>query len=395
MRSNTKLNLIGAYIYSFTAFFGITSLWVMYLGQQGLPLVLIGMCESIFHVGSFAFEVPSGILADRFGYKTVLIWGRLAAIISAMLMLLGHSFWWFAISFVISAFSYNLQSGSLEAFIYESLPAQGREASYARATSISATMTEIASASGAVLAGLFVHWHFAITYVIAIVVAAATAIMLFFLQEPQQTQPHQARQTIAAIVRGAWQVLRTNKLLRSLIMVDASISALGTGYYYYFQHVMSARHFSSWAISALMLVGAVVNVAAVQLSPWLQRHFSKAQLVSGICGLMALCLVLTAFTWLPGMLALYLISMGVVALLYPLFSSYYNALVPSAQRATLLSVASMMFSVIMIVSFPVTGWLVEKIGFNLANAILGIVLIAIMMPLIIRMLKQRGTVQNQ
>ncbi|WDF81907.1 MFS transporter [Lacticaseibacillus pabuli] len=385
MTINTKRNLIGAYIYSFTAFFGITSLWVMYLGQQGLPLVLIGMCESIFHVGSFIFEVPSGILADRFGYKTVLIWGRLAAIISALLMLIGHSFWWFAISFIISAFSYNLQSGSLEAFIYESLPVAGREGAYARATSMSATMTEIASASGAVLAGFFVHWHFNFTYIIAIAIAAATAMMLYFLQEPQRAGAPHERQGTTDIVRGAWQVLRTNKLLRNLIMVDASISALGTGYYYYFQDVMSVRHFSSWAISALMLAGAGVNVLAVQLTPWLQKHFTKAQLISGIGSLMALCLLLTGFHWLPGMLALYLLSMSIVALLYPLFSSYYNALVPSAQRATLLSVASMVFSIIMIVLFPLTGWLVDRLGFNLANALLGVALILIMVPLLVRL----------
>ena len=97
---HSKKNITLAYVYSFAAWFGITNLWVIYLGQQGLPLVQIGLCESIFHIASFCFEVPSGMLADRFSYKTVLYGSRIMAIISSVLMLIGHSFIWFAISFI-------------------------------------------------------------------------------------------------------------------------------------------------------------------------------------------------------------------------------------------------------------------------------------------------------
>jgi MFS family permease len=382
MRKNHNIGL--AYLYSATAYFGITSLWVVYLGQRGLPLVLIGLCESIFHVASFCFEVPSGVLADRFGYKRVLIASRLAAAFSSVLMLLGNSFWWFAASFIISAFSYNLQSGTLEAFVYESLPLATREASYAQATARVASITEITSTLGVVLAGAMVHWHFAWTYWIIVGLALLMGFALLAAVDVGK-RPREQRQTVRAIITTSLQVLRATPLLGKLMLVDAAMSAIATAYYYYFQHVMTARHFSGALVSGLMLTGAVVNVVAVQLTPFLQRRFSKSQLVRGICFVMTACLLLSYAHWLPGMLAMYLLIAGITALLYPLFNIYYNALVPSGQRATLLSVASLLFSLIMIALFPLMGWIITAIGFNLAFAGLGVVLLAGIVPTLRRL----------
>lgn len=71
----------------FLSFFGITSFWLLFLSQHGMTLWQIGVLESIFHGTSLLSEVPSGILADRFSYKTNLYVRRLASILSALLML--------------------------------------------------------------------------------------------------------------------------------------------------------------------------------------------------------------------------------------------------------------------------------------------------------------------
>ncbi|KRL04326.1 hypothetical protein [Liquorilactobacillus oeni] len=106
MKTKYQSNIANSYGYTFFSFFGITSLWVIYLQMKGLSLVKIGLCESIFHVASFIFEIPSGILADRLSYRFVLLCGRIVAIISALLMLFGNSFTFFGLGFVSSALSY-------------------------------------------------------------------------------------------------------------------------------------------------------------------------------------------------------------------------------------------------------------------------------------------------
>ena len=49
--------------------FGIATLWILYLTQQGMSMVEIGLLESVRQLTSLIFEVPSGVLTDRFSYK--------------------------------------------------------------------------------------------------------------------------------------------------------------------------------------------------------------------------------------------------------------------------------------------------------------------------------------
>ncbi|WP_340147175.1 MFS transporter [Lentilactobacillus rapi] len=160
MKIKYPTNIAKGYTYSFLSWFGITGLWVMYLQTKGLSLVEIGLCESIFHVASFIFEVPSGVLADRFSYRFDLFWGRVAAIVSALIMLFGQNFWLFAGGFVLNALSYNLQSGTIDALLYDSLIPAKLTDKYPQIASNVDIVIEFADTAGVVIAGFLVHWHF-------------------------------------------------------------------------------------------------------------------------------------------------------------------------------------------------------------------------------------------
>jgi hypothetical protein len=57
-------------------------------------------------------------------------------------------------------------------------------------------------------------------------------------------------------------------------------------------------------------------------------------------------------------------------------SAWYNAQLPSAQRATVLSVESWLFSVLMIGLFPLAGWFAESAGWTAMYIVVGSVMIA-------------------
>ena len=101
----------------FTSYFGITSFWILFFIQNGLSLLQIGLLESIFHGTSLLCEIPSGMLADRFSYKTILYLARLSSIGSSILILFGQgNFWIYAIAMMVNAWSYNFDSGTSTAF---------------------------------------------------------------------------------------------------------------------------------------------------------------------------------------------------------------------------------------------------------------------------------------
>lgn len=65
------------------------------------------------------------------------------------------------------------------------------------------------------------------------------------------------------------------------------------------------------------------------------------------------------------------------SLLYPIQSNALNQRIPSAQRATLISVNSMFFSVFMILFFPLVGALADIIGLAHAFCIIGVILLIV------------------
>ena len=51
----------------------LTGAWVAILAARGFSLVEISLAETVFHIVSLIFELPSGILADVFGRKRMLL----------------------------------------------------------------------------------------------------------------------------------------------------------------------------------------------------------------------------------------------------------------------------------------------------------------------------------
>ncbi len=379
MKIKYSSNISKGYTYSFLSWFGITSLWVMYLQTKGLSLVEIGLCESIFHIASFLFEVPSGVLADRLTYKFDLILGRLAAILSAVIILFGQTFWMFALGFVINALSYNMQSGTLEALLYDSLIKDKSTKQYPKVISRINVIIEFANTLGVVIAGFLVHWHFELTYVIGIVVGLMGLITVLLFKEPViKKRPTEKQTSVKSIVVNSYRIMKHNHQLRNLMLFGALYATVCTSYFFYFQTLMENEHFSGWMISVLMVVSALINIVGIQLTPFIQKTFSKRELIITLSLSLACLLMLTWLAWLPLLIVMFLISQLLPSLIDPIFSSYYNEMINSEERATLLSVASVLFSAVMVIAFPLFGWLIQINGFSFAFGLVGCVLVVVL-----------------
>lgn len=126
-------NIFINYIYTGIKCMDMTSsIWVLYLAYRGMNLAEIGLLEGIFHLTSMLFEIPTGAIADLLGRKKTIVLSRISALIATLLMISANGFWGFAISFIFSAASFNLSSGSEEALVYDSLKQLGKEEQYVK-----------------------------------------------------------------------------------------------------------------------------------------------------------------------------------------------------------------------------------------------------------------------
>ncbi|MGH3647429.1 MAG: MFS transporter, partial [Micromonosporaceae bacterium] len=86
----------------------------------------------IWSVTGLILEVPSGALADALSRRLLLIVAPLLAAAGYALWVLAPSYWVFALGFVLWGACGSLQSGALEALVYEELAHRGAAEAYPR-----------------------------------------------------------------------------------------------------------------------------------------------------------------------------------------------------------------------------------------------------------------------
>lgn len=354
----------------FFAFLGITSFWILFLSQNGMSLWQIGLLESIFHAISVICEIPSGMLADRFSYKTNLYLSRIAGIVSSILMLAGQgNFWIYALAMVISALSYNFDSGTSAAMVYDSAVESGLKERYLSISSFMSGVAEATRSLGTVLAGFFVHGQLHLTYYIMIGTSVIVLLLTYMLKEPNVKSQKAERLTMKKIVWAVKEELQRNPSLFIWMILSQIFGTIMCMFYFYYQNQLP--DLKGWQISAVMLLGSVLNILAVYLASKIGKKWPALKIFPLVVLLTGVTYLLSYFGRPMIYILIYLFSNALYALFQPIFDNDLQKQLPSHVRATMLSVYSMLFSLSMIVIFPVTGWLIDYFGFDWTFIALG------------------------
>ena len=377
----------------FTSYFGITSFWILFFIQNGLSLLQIGLLESIFHGTSLLCEIPSGMLADRFSYKTNLYLARLASIVSSILILFGQgNFWIYAIAMMVSAWSYNFDSGTSTAFLYDSAVEAGQKDRYLQISSFLSGVAEVTRTLGTVVAGFFIHGALAWTYLIAIGLSFLSIILIYFMKEPMAKRERNEALTFKTIVLQVRKEWHEKPVLFYWMMTYQLVGTLMCMFYFYYQQKIS--DLAGWQVSLVMLIGSGLNLIAVYVASQIGKKWNSNLVFPTLVALTGLSLLLV-FSGTPfAFLLVYLLTNTLYAVYQPIYFNDLQGYLPSSVRATMLSINSMLFSLSMIVIFPLTGWLIDRWGLVAVFLVLGLILLLIY-PILIISLKRMGKLLNQ
>ena len=377
----------------FTSYFGITSFWILFFIQNGLSLLQIGLLESIFHGTSLLCEIPSGMLADRFSYKTNLYLARLASIGSSILILFGQgNFWIYALAMMVSAWSYNFDSGTSTAFLFDSAVEAGQKDRYLQISSFLSGVAEVTRTLGTVVAGFFVHGALAWTYYIAIGLSLISIVLIFLMKEPESKsgeRNHLTLKRILVVVKQEWQ---EKPVLFYWMFTYQLVGTIMCMFYFYYQQKIS--DLASWQVSLIMLIGSGFNLLAVYLASQIGKKWNSDQVFPVLVALTGLALFFVGFKTPFAYLSVYLLTNALYAVYQPIYYNELQAYLPSSVRATMLSINSMMFSLSMIVIFPLTGWLIDTCGFVAVFLVLGLITV-LSFPLLLIGLGKMGKILNK
>jgi MFS family permease len=388
MKRTVASNIPRYFVYTALKGFGFglfVAVWVIYLQQQrGLSLSQAALIDVTFFVAAAFAEVPTGIVADRFGRKTSMVAG-------AALMSLGVLGWTFAptlplimLAYVAMGVGITFLSGAEDAFFYETLQVSGRGDDYTRLLGrVSATFPgalALGSVSGGLLAAIDVVWPFLIAGLVLLIMLA---IVLTF-KEPQtaESSDGQAQPSFGQVLRQSLALLRARPTLRYPILYLAIVPLAS--------FMLESVFVQPQALAlGVPIAGIGVIVMAVQLtnmvgSAWSDRV--RARLGEGrvlYTAPLVICSSLMALAALQILPALLLIAVMafLTAVVRPILLSRIQDELSDDIRATMLSMQSLTFTLVAAISQPSLGAVADHWGLPAAYVALAATLSLLMVVL--------------
>jgi MFS family permease len=135
LKTNTPVRRIIFRLCCFGFFFDLVFIYavdkLLFL-DRGLSLVQIALLMSLWAAANLLFEVPSGILADKWNRRYLLITSAAARALLCVVWFFSNDFLGFLLGFVFLAISQASLSGTIQAYLYDSLAIHGREKQFER-----------------------------------------------------------------------------------------------------------------------------------------------------------------------------------------------------------------------------------------------------------------------
>lgn len=360
-----------------------SSVWVLYLAFKGMNLWQVGLLEGIYHITSMICEIPSGAAADLLGRKRTVVWGRLCIAACCILMLFSKSFWGFGLAFVIQALGNNLNSGSEEALVYDSMKLCGRESEYLKVNGRINLLIEISQAIATVAGGILAEKSYFWCYGGSVLVALLAVFPAALMKEPvirreKETASKEKKRKGGLVGQHfvtCGRILAKNREIRLILFYFEMIFAFHTVLFFYSQQYFSDLGLNKVEISIIMLLGGIASCAGALAS---EKVFDKMGKTAQYMAALVIAVSLAGYSMHQlGVSVLMFAAAGFAnSLLYPIQSISLNRLIPSEQRATLISAGSMLFSVMMVLIFPIAGAAADKIGLSATFLLLGVLLLA-------------------
>lgn len=332
------------------------AVWVIFLATRGYSPFAIGLFEMCFHLGKFIAEIPTGAFADLVGRRAALV---VSCVIGALseLMFVAPVAPVLVASFALSGVAYAFRGGADSALLWTLAAKSGDPNQAARYSRLFSRMflvmlfgELVGTASGGALASVAILLPF-------LCAGAALALgiaPLLLLPEASVERPERPRMAahVAAGMRAAWR----DPTLVGLLLISGLTASVWTTIGYYTQLYFNALGFSLAAIGLIFALSIVPDALVAAAAPRVLGRLPGRVILPAAIGAEALgILLMSAQQRALGLLGFVVFFHAADSLIVPAISRYLNERSPEAQRATVLSLDTGLFSAAMIVLFPLFG----------------------------------------
>jgi MFS family permease len=371
---------------------GINTLFLL---SAGLDNAEAFAANAFFTVGQVLFEVPTGVVADTRGRRLSFLLGTATLLGSTLLYLV---MWqvkaplagW-AIASILLGLGFTFFSGATDAWLVDALKETGftgvLESVFARAQVIAGG----AMLGGTVLGGIVAQaTNLGVPYLLRAGMLGITFVIAWrFMHDIgwHRTENETVVGSVRTVIRGSVDGGLRNPPVRWLMLAAPFTAGVGIYVFYALQPYLLTLYgdpsaYGVAGLAAAAVAGAqIVGGLMVTRVRRLFRRRTDAMLTAGVLtvGLLALIGLTNSFIVA---LALVIVWGLVFAIAGPMRQAYLNGLIPSEQRATVLSFDNLMGSAGGVVAQPVLGRVADVSGYG-ASYVVAAALQAFAIPFVL------------
>jgi MFS family permease len=352
---------------------GINTIFLLDAGLSNLEAFA---ANAFFTAGMVIFEVPTGIVADTIGRRMSYLLGTLtlsgSSLLYVMLWQVEAPFWAWAVVSLLLGLGFTFFSGAVEAWLVDALTATGYEGRLETVFGRGQMVTGAGMLGGSVAGGFIAEQ---ISLGTPFVLRAAILVVMFiaafrlmhdvgFAPEKGGRPLLEMRRIAANSIEYGWRVPAVKWL-----MVEALFTG-GVGIYafyalqpYLLELYGDPTAYQIAGLAAAIVAGAQIlgGVAAPRIRAMFHRRTSSLLVMAGLSvATLALIGAIENFWVVIGLTTVW----GLLfAATMPIRQTYINGMIPSRQRATILSFDSMMASTGGVWAQPVLGRVADTSGY--------------------------------
>jgi MFS family permease len=370
---------------------GINTIFLLDAGLSNLEAFA---ANAFFTVGMVVFEVPTGIVADTVGRRASYLLGTITLTVTTLLYVLlwelHAPFWEWAVVSMLLGLGFTFFSGAVEAWLVDALHATGYAGSLDSVFAKGQVVTGAAMLTGSVAGGYVAQaTSLGVPFVLRGAVLVVMFVVAFAVMRDVGFTPRRGGRltTEMAAIAGAsiehgWRVPAVK-----WIMLSSPFTA-GVGFYIFYalQPYLLELSGNPEAYGIAGLVAAIVagaDIAGGLVAPWVRRLFRRrtsALLAAEAAGIVAVALL--------GVLQHFWVALGLIVVwgllssaAFPIRRAYLNGLIPSEQRATILSFDSLLGSTGGVAVQPALGRAADVWGYG-TSYVLGAAISTLSLPFI-------------
>jgi MFS family permease len=344
---------------------GINTLFLL---DAGLNNTEAFAANAFFTFGFMIFEIPTGVVADLRGRRTSYLLGVITLILSTLLYLFmwyrSAAFWGWALSSMLLGLGFTFFSGAMEAWLVDALAHSGYKEALESVLAKGEIVEGAAMLTGSVAGGIIAQaTNLGVPYVIRAALLVLNFVFALLLMRDLGFKPAAEKNPIKEvkiIIAGSIRHGLRNPPVR-WIMLAAPFTGGVTIYAFYamqpylLQLWGNEKAYAVAGLAAAIVAGA--QIAGGLLVPYLGRIFGRRTTVLLTCEAISV-LVLAVVGFVPNfwVAVTLLILWGLMfSATMPVRQTYLNGLIPSEQRATVLSFDSLFSSSGGVVFQPLLG----------------------------------------